>query len=94
MTHNYIVLEAVSLLQGRLGQSVATKFLKDTSAFNVEWVDRDLHAIATREFERAGKRRLSFVDHVSFLVMKRRSVQTAFAFDPDFRVAGFQLFEP
>ncbi|HYT77414.1 MAG TPA: hypothetical protein VEL79_21840 [Vicinamibacterales bacterium] len=39
-----------------------------------------------------GRRRLSLVDHVSFLVMRRRKVSTAFAFDPDFTSAGFQLF--
>jgi predicted nucleic acid-binding protein len=33
------------------------------------------------------------VDHISFLVMTRRQVVTAFAFDPDFVSAGFTLFE-
>ena len=94
LTHNYVVLESVALLQSRLGQSAATKFLKDTAAFAVDWVDRDLHTSGLREFEKSGKRRVSLVDHISFLVMKRRNVRVAFAFDSDFKTAGFQLFEP
>jgi len=33
----------------------------------------------------------SLVDHISFLIMRRRDVTTAFAFDPDFVSAGFRL---
>jgi uncharacterized protein len=94
LTHNYIVLESVALLQSRLGQSAATSFLRDTAVFTVEWVDRDLHDSGIREFEKSGKRRVSLVDHISFLVMKRRNIRAAFAFDSDFKTAGFQLFEP
>ena len=92
LTHNYVVLESVSLLQARLGIKAATKLAKDSAAFVIEWVDEDLHADGIRELEQSGKRRLSLVDHISFLVMKRRQVTTAFAFDPDFEAAGFQLF--
>jgi predicted nucleic acid-binding protein len=56
-------------------------------------VDEDLHAAGVRELEPARKRHLSLVDHVSFLLMKRKHVTTAFAFDPDFRSAGFRLVE-
>jgi predicted nucleic acid-binding protein len=34
---------------------------------------------------------VSFVDWVSFEVMRRRGLRRAFAFDPDFRAAGFEL---
>jgi predicted nucleic acid-binding protein len=93
LTHNYVVLESMSLLQARLGPRSATTFARESSAFTVEWVDRDLHAAGVRELERSGKRGVSFVDRVSFLVMKRRKVTTAFAFDPDFETEGFRLFE-
>jgi predicted nucleic acid-binding protein len=32
------------------------------------------------------------VDHVSFIVMRSRGVDTALAFDPDFEAEGFRLF--
>ncbi len=93
LTHNYVLVESTALLQTRLGLSAAAKLAKDAAAFVIEWVDDDLHASGLRELERARKRRVSLVDHISFLVMKRRGVATAFAFDPDFVSAGFQLFE-
>ena len=93
LTHNYVLVESTALLQTRLGLSAVTRLAKDSAAFVVEWVDDDLHASGLKELERARKRRVSLVDHISFLVMKRRRVATAFAFDPDFVSAGFQLFE-
>lgn len=93
LTHNYVLVESTALLQTRLGLSAAAKLAKDAAAFVIEWVDDDLHASGLRELERARKRRVSLVDHISFLVMKRRGVATALAFDPDFVSAGFQLFE-
>jgi predicted nucleic acid-binding protein len=93
LTHNYVLVESTALLQARLGLSVVAKLAKDSAAFVIEWVDDDLHASGLRNLERARRRRVSLVDHISFLVMKRRGVATAFAFDPDFVSAGFQLFE-
>jgi predicted nucleic acid-binding protein len=93
LTHNYVLLESVSLLQARLGLPTAAKFAKESAAFVIEWVDKDLHASGIRELEKSGKRRCSLVDHISFLVMKRRKVTTAFVFDSDFKAEGFQLFE-
>ena len=92
-THNYVLVESVALLQARLGLAAAIKLAKDSTAFVIEWVEDDLHASGLRELERSKKRHLSLVDHISFLVMRRRDVATAFAFDPDFTSAGFRLFE-
>ena len=93
LTHNYVLVESIALLQARLGLSAASKLAKDSTAFIVEWVDEDLHVSAIRELERSRRRRISLVDHVSFLVMRRRRLATAFAFDADFAAAGFRLFE-
>lgn len=93
LTHNYVLVESIALLQARLGLAAATKLAKDSTTFVIEWVDDDLHASGIRELERSTKRHVSLVDHVSFLVMRRRHVATAFAFDPDFTSAGFRLVE-
>src|SRR5207302_10000645 len=82
LTHNYVLLEAVSLLQARLGLSAAAKLEKDSAAFVIDWVDKDLHDAGMRELKKSGKRRVSLVDHISFAVMKRRKLPTAFAFNP------------
>jgi predicted nucleic acid-binding protein len=92
LTHNYVLVESMALVQSRLGLAAATKLAADAHAFVVEWVDDDLHAAGVSALEASGKRRLSLVDHISVLVMKRRRVDTAFAFDPDFKAEGFRLF--
>ena len=93
LTHNYVLVESIALLQSRLGLAAANKLANDSTAFVVEWVDDHLHASGLRELERAKRRQVSLVDHISFLVMRRRQVTTAFAFDPDFVSAGFRLVD-
>jgi predicted nucleic acid-binding protein len=93
LTHNYVLVESVALLQTRLGLAAATKLARDARGFIIEWVDEELHAAGIRELEQATRRRVSLVDHISFLVMSRRRVATAFAFDPDFTSAGFRLLD-
>ncbi len=93
LTHNYVLVESIALLQARLGLAAATKLANDSAAFVIDWVDDDLHTSGVRELKRSRKRHVSLVDHISFLVMKRRHAATAFAFDPDFVAAGFRLFE-
>lgn len=93
LTHNYVLVESTALLQARLGVPAAIKLATDSAAFLIEWVDDELHAAAVRELNRSKQRRLSLVDHVSFLVMRRRAVTTAFAFDADFTSAGFRLID-
>jgi predicted nucleic acid-binding protein len=92
LTHNYVLVEATALIQSRLGMAAALKFARDCRAFEIEWVDEATHEEAVHRLGRAGKRRVSLVDQVSFLVMQRRGVNVALAFDPDFELEGFQLF--
>jgi len=93
LTHNYVLVESLALLQARLGPAAALKLATDSRAFRIEWIDEATHASGILELARSKKRHLSFVDHVSFLVMKKRRISVAFAFDPDFATAGFELFE-
>lgn len=82
----------MALLQNRLGTQAAIHLARDAQAFRIEWVDEATHEEAVRHLAREGKRRVSFVDVVSFLVMRRRGLRTALAFGPDFESEGFQLF--
>jgi len=76
----------------RLGVQSAILFLNDAKAFEVEWVDSTLHQEAKEELERIGRQRINFVDCTSFVVMRRKGVQTALAFDPDFHHQGFLIY--
>lgn len=90
LTHNYVVLESLALLQRRLGLAAAIELARSAEAFEVEWVDKTLHDEAVRRLAESG-RRVSLVDHVSFAVMRLRGVSTALAFDADFVDEGFDL---
>jgi len=92
LLHNYILTESAALLQARLGLQSAILFLNDAKAFKVEWVDSELHHEALKELERIGRRGISFIDCTSFIVMRRKSIHTAFAFDPDFQYQGFSIY--
>lgn len=92
LLHNYILLEASALIQRRLGLEQTKKFLTEARKFQVLWVDRSLHMIAEDYFRKHATRKLSFVDCVSFIVMKQQGISGAFAFDADFTKAGFKLY--
>lgn len=82
----------MALLQRRLGLDSALKFAKSEGAFHVVWIDEDVHRQAVQRLKRAEKRQVSLVDQVSFLVMRARRVEVAFAFDQDFALEGFRLY--
>jgi predicted nucleic acid-binding protein len=92
VTHNYVVVESVALAQSRLGPT-ATRDLLDgiVPALDLVWIDADLHGASVSALLAALRRRVSLVDWVSFEVMRRRSIRTAFAFDRDFVDAGFAV---
>jgi len=90
--HSYILVESAALLQARLGLPVALQFLKDANVFQIEWVDQILNEKAVRELKRIGIRGISFVDCLSFVVMREKQIKRALAFDPDFTAQGFMLY--
>lgn len=92
LVHNYVVVESVALLQRRLGQGSALQLLADSRRFAVHWVSEDDHAQAAGIFAERRSRDLSFVDCVSFTVMRKRHVTLALAFDRDFVREGFSLY--
>lgn len=90
LTTNYILLETVALVQHRLGAAAVQVLHGDVfPVLEVHWIDEQIHASAVSALLAAGRRRLSLVDCVSFEVMRRRLIDTAFAFDADFRRVGF-----
>ena len=66
--------------------------LLDDSAY--EWLDVPVALVRdalSAWLERFRDQRFSLTDAVSFAVMRRERLKTAFAFDQDFETAGFQL---
>src|SRR5712692_8927099 len=77
LTHNYVFVESVALVQRRLGVAAALKLAESIGSFEVVWVDETIHREGVKRFARRRHRRLSLVDEVSFLVMTSRGVNVA-----------------
>lgn len=91
VTHSYVVVEAEELARGRLGVAAARDLLdRLLGPIEIHWVDGEIHQAAVAALLAAGRRDLSLVDCVSFEVMRRLAISTAFAFDRDFERAGFR----
>lgn len=92
LTHNYVLVESIALIQNRIGIAAALDLARTADNFEVEWIDAKLHQEAIRALARSPRRKISFVDQVSFLVMRGRNVETALAFDRDFEREGFREY--
>lgn len=92
MTHNYVLVEAAALTHRKLG-GTASRELVTTLVLPIElvWVDENVHRASVSAYLAGIRGRASLVDWVSFEVMRRHGVKTAFAFDRDFAAAGFEL---
>lgn len=92
ITHNYVVVESTALVQRRLGSLLTRALLEDlVPVLDVVWVDEGLHRAAASAFLATLRRKTSFVDAVSFELMRRRGIETAFAFDRHFAAEGFRV---
>jgi predicted nucleic acid-binding protein len=92
LTHSYVLVEVVALVQRRLGMSAVRRLLDVMGpTVTVVSVDTPLHDAGVAALLSAGSRSVSLVDRVSFELMRRRGITEAFAFDDDFATAGFRL---
>ena len=92
LTTSYVVLETVALLQNRLGFDAASLWYGDIlGAVEVLWTDEYLHRLSFELWLSLGKRRLSLVDCVSFVVMRQRRSVRAFCFDRHFADEGLEI---
>ena len=91
---DYVLDETVTLIQARLSHANAVRFMDGILASPrvqlLYLTETDVQATVTL-FRRYEDKTWSFTDCASFLVMRRLSLDTAFAFDEHFRQAGFLL---
>lgn len=92
VTHSYVVVETIALVQRRLGLGAVDSFVsKLLSPVRVTWVDPDLHDRAVGAMLAARHRDVSLVDWTSFELMRRHGMSSAFTFDSDFANQGFSV---
>ena len=92
ITHNYVLVETIALVQHRLGLTAVRTFQEAVAPLlRIEWISEQDHRAGTEAMLTAGRKRLSLVDCVSFQVMRELGVRRAFCFDSHFREQGFEL---
>jgi predicted nucleic acid-binding protein len=95
ITTDYIVLESVAVAQRRWGLD-AVRVLVDEflPLLDVEGVTPEDRTAGVTALLAAGRRRLSLVDCVSFVVMRRRGIRAYMGLDPHFDEQGFTRYAP
>lgn len=94
MTTSYVMVGLYAPIGRRLGLEAIRAFRSDMAPLlEILWVDEPLHEAGLDFLLQRKKRKLSLVDCVSFLTMRRRAIDEAFAYDPDFDDEGFTPIE-
>jgi predicted nucleic acid-binding protein len=92
VTTNYVVVETLAVCQRRLGIEAARNLVENVvPLMDIQWVTPEAHWEAVNALLAANRRDLSFVDCVSFEVMRRLGIRRAFALDEHFRERGFEV---
>lgn len=93
VTTNYVLLETVTLVQARLGlKAVRVLTSEMLPVIHALWVDQAEHDAGHHALLTAGRRRLSLVDCVSFVVMRARRIDEYLGLDPHFDEQGFRRY--
>jgi predicted nucleic acid-binding protein len=89
VTHGYVVAETLAVARRRFGVDGVIALLDDLlPVVAVLPVEPALHAAAQTAYRASLPSGTSLVDQVSFEVMARESIETAFALDNDFTAAA------
>jgi predicted nucleic acid-binding protein len=92
VSSSYVLVEIYALLGRRLGLDAVERVRSDLAPLlDVCWVDRDVHERGLDLLLQQKRRQLSLVDATSFVIMRDRHIERAFAFDRHFAREGFAL---
>lgn len=88
---SYVLVETFALVQNRLGIEAVRSLEEDILPLvRISWVTEAEHRAGVAALLTAGRRQLSLVDCVSFVIMRQFKIKSAFAFDSDFDDQGFE----
>lgn len=92
--HNYVLVETSAVLARRIGIDAVRVFERDVRpVLRLVWVTPEIHEAAVGSHLAARRRALSLVDCVSFEVMRRAGLRSAFAFDRHFLEFGYETVD-
>ena len=93
-TSNHVVDETLTLLARRASYAFAAERAErmyGSAALEILCSTKDDEMDAIRLFRKFGDHQVSFTDCISFVLMKRHRIRTAFTFDRHFRLAGLEV---
>jgi predicted nucleic acid-binding protein len=91
---NLVLAEVATRVRARAGAAKAVGLVRDllgSRRYEVVFVDRALFEAAVSKMERYEDKALSLPDCASFALMDALDLDTAFAFDADFRSCGYAM---
>jgi len=92
VSHNYVLVETSALTLRKLGLEALRVLETDiVPILRVIWVTREIHNTSASVQLVASRRSLSLVDCVSFEIMRRSGIRTAFSFDRHFKEYGYEI---
>jgi predicted nucleic acid-binding protein len=87
---DYVLVESLALIQHRIGLMAVKVFHEDIfPILTVEWVDESIYQAGITSVLISARRDLSLVDCISFEIMSRLGIQSAFSFDKHFKEQEF-----
>lgn len=90
--HGYVVAETLAVTRRRLGVDATVALIDDLlPAIEVLPVGPAEHATALARYRASLPSGTSFVDQVSFLLIERERISTAFVLDADFAATGVEM---
>ncbi len=93
-TSTHVLAETWTLLARRAGYAFAAERAQNvygSLALEILYGTREDEIEAVQWFRKYADQRVSFTDCLSFVLMKRRRIRTAFTFDRHFLQAGFEV---
>lgn len=97
LSTNHVIGETWTFLRRREGHRAAVAFLeavRGSRRVTIEHVGQSTESEAFEWLRRHDEREYSFVDAISFAVMRRGRLKEALAFDGDFAAAGYVEARP
>jgi predicted nucleic acid-binding protein len=94
VTTNHVMEESLTLLARRIGYRFAADLARHvypSIELDVIYTTREEEQAALHFFSKFADQKIGFTDCISFAVMRRNGISTAFTFDSHFIDAGFKV---
>jgi predicted nucleic acid-binding protein len=93
-TSSHVVDETITTLGRKASYAFAADRAESifaSTALEILYANREDELEALRLFRKYADQEVSFTDSISFALMRRYKIQTAFTFDRHFRLAGWKI---